>query len=74
MNTLNLENINKQAPYKVTINPEYPYLYYFHTDYDVDYEICIKANDIFVPSGAYALDLEINTIIHPLAIRSSDKR
>ena len=57
MNTLNLENINKQAPYKVTINLEYPYLYYFHTDFDVDYEICIKANDIFVPSGAFALDI-----------------
>lgn len=45
MNTLNLENINKQAPYKVTIDRAYPHLFYFHTDYDVDYEICIKAND-----------------------------
>ena len=64
MNSLNLEKINKQAPYKVTIDPEYPYLYYFHTDYDVDYEICIKANDIFVPSGAYALDIR-NKCNHP---------
>lgn len=57
MNTLNLENINRRAPYKVTIYTDYPHLFYFHTDYDVDYEICIKANDTFVPSGSYALDI-----------------
>ena len=57
MNTLNLGNINKQAPYKVTIDTDFPHLFYFHTDYDVDYEICIKSNDTFVPSGAYALDI-----------------
>lgn len=38
MNTLNLENINKQAPYKVTIDTDFPHLFYFHTDFDVDYE------------------------------------
>ena len=57
MNTLNLENINKQAPYKVTTDKDFPYLFYFYTDYGVEYEICIKANDIFVPSGAFALDI-----------------
>lgn len=55
--TLNLENINKQAPYKVTVDTDFPHLFYFHTDYEVDYEICIKSNDTFVPSGAYALDI-----------------
>ena len=57
MNTLNLENINKQAPYKVTVDTDFPHLFYFHTDYEVDYEICIKSNDTFIPSGAYALDI-----------------
>ena len=57
MNTLNLENINRQAPYKVTVDTDFPHLFYFHTDYEVDYEICIKSNDTFVPSGAYALDI-----------------
>lgn len=52
MNTLNLENINKQAPYKVTIDTDFPHLFYFHTDFDVDYEIRIKANDTFIPKAS----------------------
>ena len=29
----------------------------FYTDFGVEYEIVIKSNDIFIPSGAYALDI-----------------
>ena len=57
MNALSLERINGYAPYKVTIDERVPYLFYFYTDFDVEYEICIKANDTFVPSGAFALDI-----------------
>lgn len=57
MNTLYLENVNRQAPYRVTTDINYPYLYYFYTDYGLEYEISIKANDTFVPSGAYTLDI-----------------
>lgn len=39
MNTLNLENVNRQAPYRVTTDINYPYLYYFYTDYGLEYEI-----------------------------------
>lgn len=34
-----------------------PYLFYFCTDFGVEYEISIKANDTFVPSGAFSLDI-----------------
>jgi hypothetical protein len=57
MKKLNLENINSQAPYKVVQMEGYSHLFYFHTDYDVDYEISIKANDTFIRSGSYALDI-----------------
>ena len=42
MNTLNLEIINRHAPYIVTQNTDYPHLFYFHTDYDIEYEISIN--------------------------------
>ena len=32
-------------------------MYWFYTDFGVEYEIVIKANDIFIASGAYALDI-----------------
>lgn len=54
---LNLDNINEHAPYKVTTDADIPYLYYFCTDFEVEYEISIKANDTFVPSGAFSLDI-----------------
>ncbi|MCH5178877.1 MAG: hypothetical protein J1F13_04265 [Prevotellaceae bacterium] len=57
MNILNLENINAKSPYKVMQLNEFPHLFYFHTDYGVDYEISIKANDMFVRSGAFILDI-----------------
>lgn len=44
MNTLLLDYINAQSPYKVMQMEEYPHLFYFHTDYGVDYEISIKPN------------------------------
>jgi len=34
-----------------------PHLFYFHTDFEVDYEISIKPNDAFVRGGAYTLDI-----------------
>lgn len=55
MNTLNLENINDHAPYMVTCETEN--VYYFYTDFGVGYEIVIKPNDVFLPSGAFALDI-----------------
>ena len=57
MNSLNLENIKKQAPYEITLVEEAPCILYFKTDYEVEYEIIIKPNDMFIPSGAYALDI-----------------
>ena len=57
MNKLLLENINVKAPYHVMQMEEYPYLFYFHTDFSVDYEISIKPNNTFVSSGAYTLDI-----------------
>lgn len=57
MNALSLENINRVAPYEVTLRVESPSVFCFFTDYGIEYEIVIKANDIFVPSGAYALDI-----------------
>ena len=57
MNTLNLENITNQAPYQITLVEEEPCIFYFQTDYEVEYEIVIKSNDLFIPSGAYALDI-----------------
>ncbi|MBO4801469.1 MAG: hypothetical protein J5545_06325 [Bacteroidaceae bacterium] len=57
MNALDFKSINEHAPYKVTTDANHPYLFYFYTDFDVEYEICIKANDTFVPSGAFSLDI-----------------
>ena len=57
MNLISLENINSQSPYKVTLRAEAPCVFGFFTDYDVEYEIIIKPNDTFIPSGAYALDI-----------------
>lgn len=57
MNKLKLENINRKSPYRVMQMDELPHLFYFHTDYDVDYEISIKPNDTFVRSGSYAFDI-----------------
>ena len=57
MNQLNIDFINSKAPYPVVQIEGLPHLYYFHTDFGVDYEISIKANDTFIPSGAYALDI-----------------
>ena len=57
MSQLNIENVNRKAPYSVVQIEGFPHLYYFHTDYGVDYEISIKASDLFIPSGAYVLDI-----------------
>lgn len=57
MNTLVLENINDIAPYHVIQMEEFPNLFYFHTDFDVDYEICIKPNNTFISCGACTLDI-----------------
>lgn len=57
MNALNLETINSASPYKVTLRVDSPWVLCFYTDFGVEYEIVIKPNDIFVPSGAYALDI-----------------
>ena len=57
MHKLLLENINAVSPYQVFQMEESPYLFYFHTDFGVDYEISIKPNDTFIRSGAYALDI-----------------
>ena len=57
MKDLSLENINAKSPYQVMQMEEYPHLFYFHTDYGVDYEISIKPNNTFVSSGAYTLDI-----------------
>ncbi len=57
MNQLNIECINRKAPYPVVQIAGFPHLYYFHTEYGVDYEISIKANNTFIPSGAYTLDI-----------------
>lgn len=57
MNSLHLENIIKQAPYEIILVEEVPCIIYFQTDYEVEYEIVIKSNDLFIPSGAYALDI-----------------
>ena len=57
VNALSLGNINAHAPYRVTTDTEHPYLYYFCTDFGVEYEISIKGNDTFVPSGAFSLDI-----------------
>ena len=57
MNNLNLENINRLSPYNVTQRVDTPCVLSFYTDYGVEYEIVIKSNDVFIPSGAYALDI-----------------
>lgn len=55
MITLNIENINRQSPYFVTCEADS--VYYFYTDFGVGYNIVIKPNDIFLPSGAFVLDI-----------------
>lgn len=55
MITLNIENINRQLPYFVTCEADS--VYYFYTDFGVGYNIVIKPNDIFLPSGAFVLDI-----------------
>ena len=57
MNNLNLERINENAPYQVIQVGESPCLLYFHTEFEVDYEIVIKSNNVLIPTGAYALDI-----------------
>ena len=57
MNTLNWENINSKSPYNVTQRVDTPCVLSFYTDFGVEYEIVIKSNDIFIPSGAYVLDI-----------------
>ena len=52
MNNLILENINAKAPYQVMQMEDFPHLFYFHTEFGVDYEISIKPNDAFIRSGA----------------------
>lgn len=55
MNTLNIDNINRKSPYLVT--READSVFYFYTDHGVGYNIVIKPNDIFLPSGAFVLDI-----------------
>ncbi len=57
MKALNLENINSVSPYSVTQRVDSPCVFSFQTDFGVEYEIVIKSNDTFIPSGAYALDI-----------------
>ena len=57
MKKLNLENINRLSPYHVTLTEGASFIFYFYTDFGVDYEVVIKPNDVFIPSGAYALDI-----------------
>lgn len=55
MDTLNIDNINRKSPYLVT--READSVFYFYTDHGVGYNIVIKPNDIFLPSGAFVLDI-----------------
>ena len=57
MNALDLSRINSVSPYVVTLRVDNPCVYWFYTDFGVEYEIVIKANDTFIASGAYALDI-----------------
>ena len=57
MNTLDLGRINSMSPYVVTLRVDNPCVFSFNTDFGVEYEIVIKSNDIFIASGAYALDI-----------------
>ena len=57
MYALDLGRINSMSPYVVTQRLDIPCVYWFYTDFGVEYEIVIKANDTFIASGAYALDI-----------------
>jgi hypothetical protein len=55
MNKLNLDIINATSPYNVVQLEDLPFYFYFHTDFNIDYEISIKPNDAFIRNGAYVL-------------------
>jgi len=57
MNTLRLEIIYLQAPYRVKQREDKPQHYYFRTDFGVEYDICIEEDFSIIPSGAYTLDI-----------------
>ena len=53
MNTLRLENINLQAPYKVLQDPEKHNNFYFVSDSGIRFDIDFTVNESIIPSGAY---------------------
>ena len=58
MDSINIERINTAAPYQVVlIEDASSNIFYFSTEFGVEYEIIIKSNNLFVPSGAYVLDI-----------------
>ena len=48
MNTLNLENINKHAPYRVRHRENNTYSFYFETDFNLKYTISFMLEYSFV--------------------------
>ena len=59
MNTLNLENINKHAPYRVRHRENNTYSFYFETDFNLKYTISFMLEYSFVQSGAYQFCINV---------------
>lgn len=57
MRPLCIDNINAKSPYIVELSTVSHSYFYFHTDYEVDYEISFNADSSIVVSGAFTLDI-----------------
>jgi len=59
MNTLNLGNINKHAPYRVRHKEDNSYAFYFETDFGLKYTISFMLEYSFVSSGGYQFCINV---------------
>jgi hypothetical protein len=57
MNKLNLEHINRSAPYFVREREDRNCEFYFWSDYGIEYSINFTPNHSVIPSGAYELGI-----------------
>jgi hypothetical protein len=57
MKALSIDVINGHAPYKVLVREDRPNVFYFISDYEIEYQISLKQDFSIVPSGAFSLDI-----------------
>lgn len=57
MNSLRLDRVNENSPYRILYREGHEGEYYFRTDYAIEFKISITTDYSIIPSGAYTLDI-----------------